>query len=95
MEVTGTINEILKHKGAMAWSISAEATVFEALQLMAEKNVGSLLAMAGDKLVGVVSERDYTRKILPGNQSAGDPFHTDHFGHPGPHGRRLYEADDQ
>ena len=72
MEVTGTINEILKHKGAMAWSISAEATVFEALQLMAEKNVGSLLAMAGDKLVGVVSERDYTRKVAIKGRSSRD-----------------------
>ena len=59
----GTINEILHQKGTTVWSIKPDATVFEAIQLMAEKNVGALLVMEGDQLVGVISERDYTRKV--------------------------------
>jgi CBS domain-containing protein len=59
----GTINEILHHKGATVWTIGPDATVFEAIQLMASKNVGALLVTDRDKLVGIVSERDYTRKV--------------------------------
>jgi CBS domain-containing protein len=70
MNPSGTISEILKHKGGTAWSISPEATVFEAIQLMADKNVGALLVVEGDNLVGIVSERDYTRKVaLKGKSS--------------------------
>ncbi len=70
MNPTGTISEILSHKGSNAWSISPEATVFEAIQLMADKNVGALLVTQGDKLVGIISERDYTRKVaLKGKSS--------------------------
>jgi CBS domain-containing protein len=66
----GTIHDILHHKGASAWTISPDATVFEAIQLMADKNVGALLVTDHDKLVGVVSERDYTRKVaLKGKSS--------------------------
>jgi len=60
---TGTIREILSHKGGVTWSISPEATVFEAIQLMAEKNVGALLVTQNNQLVGIISERDYTRKV--------------------------------
>ncbi len=59
----GTIREILQYKGSAAWSISPDATVFEAIQLMADKNVGALLVTRGDQLVGIISERDYTRKV--------------------------------
>jgi CBS domain-containing protein len=54
---------LLHHKGTALWSIAPEATVFEAIQLMADKNIGSLLVMAGDRLLGMFTERDYTRKI--------------------------------
>jgi CBS domain-containing protein len=68
--ITGTINEILKQKSRDLWSIVPNATVFEAIQMMADKNVGALLVMAEDKLVGVISERDYTRKVaLKGKSS--------------------------
>ncbi|HUD49165.1 MAG TPA: CBS domain-containing protein [Candidatus Baltobacteraceae bacterium] len=60
---TGTIGTILHHKGAAVWSISPQATVFEAIQLLARKNIGALPVMEGDKLVGMFSERDYTRKV--------------------------------
>jgi CBS domain-containing protein len=66
----GTIHDILHHKGASAWTISPDATVFEAIQLMADKNVGALLVTDKNKLVGIVSERDYTRKVaLKGKSS--------------------------
>ncbi len=63
MKSSVPISALLHHKGAALWSIAPEATVFEAIQLMADKNIGSLLVMSGDRLVGVFTERDYTRKI--------------------------------
>jgi CBS domain-containing protein len=63
MNATGTIGEILNQKGANIWSIVPEATVFEAIQLMADKNVGALLVIDKGRLVGILSERDYTRKV--------------------------------
>ncbi len=60
---TGTISEILNQKGANVWSILPEATVFEAIQLMADKNIGALLVVTHGKLIGILSERDYTRKV--------------------------------
>jgi CBS domain-containing protein len=64
MNPTGTVNEILGQKGRSVWSVSPTATVFEAIALMAEHNVGALLVTEGDKLVGIISERDYTRKVV-------------------------------
>ena len=61
--MTGTIGEILLIKPAGIFSVSPSATVFEAIQQMADKNIGALLVMDGDRLCGVISERDYTRKI--------------------------------
>lgn len=63
MNPNGAISEILSYKGPHAWSISPESTVFQAIQMMADKNVGALLVMQGSKLVGIISERDYTRKV--------------------------------
>ncbi len=64
MSPNGTISEILKHKGNKVWSISPDATVYDAVEMMAEKNVGALLVTEGHKLVGIISERDYTRKVV-------------------------------
>src|SRR5207249_8243524 len=62
------------HKSPNLWSIAPEDTVFDAIHLMADKNVGALLVMKGGKLVGVISERDYTRKIaLKGKSSKETP----------------------
>jgi len=67
---SGTINEILHHKGDTVWTIAPDATVFEAIQLMADKNIGALLVTNDGKLVGILSERDYTRKVaLKGKSS--------------------------
>ncbi|MFH2103120.1 MAG: CBS domain-containing protein [Chloroflexota bacterium] len=59
-----TIRQILKQKGRQIWSTAPDAHVFDALKLMAEKDVGALLVMDGEKVVGVFSERDYSRKII-------------------------------
>ena len=63
MNASGTIGEILNHKNPEVWSISADATVFDAIQMMADKNIGALLVTEGGNLVGIMSERDYTRKV--------------------------------
>ena len=66
----GTIQEILSHKGAAVWTIAPDATVFEAIQMMSDKNVGALLVLDKGQLVGIISERDYTRKVaLKGRSS--------------------------
>jgi len=64
MKTTGTIQEILTHKGAKVWSVPPAATVFDAIQIMSDRNVGALLVIEHGRLVGVISERDYTRKVI-------------------------------
>ena len=64
MEITTTIGSILNRKGTMVWSVSPTNTVFEAISMMAEKNVGALPVLEGDRLVGMISERDYARKVI-------------------------------
>ena len=49
--------------GSTVWSVAPEATVLEAIRLMADKNIGALLVMSGNQLAGVITERDYTRKV--------------------------------
>src|SRR5208282_597560 len=66
------ISTLLHHKTAEVWSIAPEATVFEAIKLMAEKNIGSLLVMSGGKLLGMFTERDYSRKIALQGKSSKD-----------------------
>ena len=59
-----TIRKILSEKGNEIWSTSPGATVYEALQIMAEKDIGALPVLLGEKLVGIFSERDYARKVI-------------------------------
>ena len=59
-----SILQVLASKGSHVWSISPDATVFAGLTLMAEKNIGALLIIENDKPVGIMSERDYARKII-------------------------------
>ncbi len=59
-----TVAQILAVKGRDVWSIPADTTVYKALQVMAEHGVGALLVMDGERLVGIVSERDYARKVI-------------------------------
>jgi len=70
-----TVEQILDAKGSDVWSITPDASVLEAIKLMAEKEVGALLVMTGEKPVGIVSERDYARKvILKGRSSHETPI---------------------
>jgi len=64
MNVTGTIDAILNQKSGEIWSVAPDATVYDAVALMADKNVGALVVMQDGKLVGILSERDYTRKVM-------------------------------
>lgn len=72
MTTVGTIREILTHKGGTTWTISPDATVLEAIQLMAEKNIGAVLVIRNNKLAGIVSERDYTRKVILKGRASKD-----------------------
>ena len=59
-----TVQRLLQHKGHTVWSIPPDASVFEAVQLMADKRVGALMVVDRNELVGVISERDYAREIV-------------------------------
>jgi len=59
-----TIRQLLATKGNDVWSISPEATVYDALALLAEKNIGALLVLQDGEIAGIVSERDYARKVV-------------------------------
>jgi CBS domain-containing protein len=72
-EISGKVSSILAHKKASAvWSIGPDATAFNAIRLMDEKNVGALPVLDNKALVGIVSERDYTRKIIVAGRSSKD-----------------------
>ncbi len=58
------VKEILALKGHNVWSIEPDATVYDAMRHMADKGVGALLVLEGEKLKGIVSERDYARKVI-------------------------------
>jgi CBS domain-containing protein len=69
-----TVRELLAKKGGEVWSVSPDATVYEALQVMAARNVGAVLVLDGAELAGILSERDYARQvILKGKASRDTP----------------------
>ena len=59
-----SVNDVLKGKGGQLSIIAPNATVYEAIKLMADKEIGALLVMEGDNLLGILTERDYARKII-------------------------------
>jgi CBS domain-containing protein len=74
MEGTTTVAQVLRSKGHQVWSVAPDTSVFEALRKMADHGVGALLVMDGNALAGIVSERDYARKvILMGRASRDTP----------------------
>jgi CBS domain-containing protein len=66
------LKQLLSAKGGQVHSIRPDAKVFEALQLMAQKDVGALLVMDGGRLAGILSERDYARKVILHGKSSQD-----------------------
>lgn len=64
MKLTDAVEIILKKKGSQVHAIAADATVYEALERLAEKDIGALVVMDGEALAGVFSERDYVRKVI-------------------------------
>ncbi len=72
MAIAGYLSIILERKGSAVWSISPDATVFEAIQLMADKNVGALPVVDNSRPIGIISERDYTRKVILKGLSSKD-----------------------
>jgi CBS domain-containing protein len=72
MEISGSVGAILAHKGSAVWSIAPNSMVFDAIQLMADKNVGALPVVEKGELVGIISERDYTRKVILKGKSSKD-----------------------
>lgn len=64
MNLIDTVRLVLKFKGQNVWHVSPQACVYDAIEMMAEKHVGALLVVEEGKLVGVVSERDYARKVI-------------------------------
>jgi CBS domain-containing protein len=64
MRVFDPVSFILRKKGTDIWSVPPDATVFDAMKTMADKDVGALLVMDGNTLAGVISERDYARKVI-------------------------------
>ncbi len=67
-----TVRQILQSKGGRIWSVGPHATIFEALMLMAEKDIGAVVVVEGGKLVGIFSERDYARKVVLKGRSSKD-----------------------
>ena len=59
-----TVRQILEGKGNQVWTVTADISVYEALRLMGEKEIGALAVLEGDALVGMLSERDYARKVV-------------------------------
>jgi CBS domain-containing protein len=69
-----TVGSILQYKGHDVWSVGPDESVFQAISLMADKGVGALVVIAGETLVGIISERDYARKVaLQGRTSKDTP----------------------
>ncbi len=72
MRVFDPVSFILRKKGTDVWSVTSDATVYDAMKMMADKDVGALLIIDGSQFVGVVSERDYARKVILQGRSSKD-----------------------
>lgn len=77
MELTGQIGSLLGKKGSQVWSLAPSASVYDAIAMMAEKRVGALPVLDGNTLLGIVSERDYARKVILQGRSSRDTLVTE------------------
>ena len=67
-----TVRQLMRAKGPDVWHIAPDACVYDALRLMADKGVGALVVLEGEELVGIISERDYARKVILKDKSSMD-----------------------
>jgi CBS domain-containing protein len=72
LAMVDTVRSIVQRKGSTVWSVAPETTVYEAIKRMAEKGVGALMVVEEERLVGVISERDYARKVILKGKSSRD-----------------------
>ena len=72
MEIHGTVRDILQSKGGEVWTTSPQHTVYDAIHLMGEKNIGALVAVENGEVIGVISERDYSRKVVLQERTSRD-----------------------
>jgi CBS domain-containing protein len=72
MEIQGTVRDILQNKGGEVWTTSPKDSVYEAIGLMGEKNIGALVAVENGEVIGVLSERDYSRKVVLQGRTSRD-----------------------
>jgi CBS domain-containing protein len=72
MNIPDPVSLVIKNKPTTVWHCAPDVMVFDAIQQMADKNVGALLVMDGSKLVGIITERDYTRKVILKHRSSKD-----------------------
>ena len=70
MQPVDKIDSVLKLKGGQIWSVAPTATVYEAIEKMSAKGIGALLVMADGRLAGIISERDYARKVILRDRSS-------------------------
>lgn len=72
MEIHGIVRDILTTKNPEVWTSTPDQTVYEAVRLMGEKNIGALVVVEGQEVIGVLSERDYSRKVVLQNRTSRD-----------------------
>jgi CBS domain-containing protein len=70
LRLSDRISSVLNRKGREIWSVTPEQTVYEAIERMADTGVGALLVLAEGKLLGIISERDYARKVILNGRSS-------------------------
>ncbi len=72
MEIHGTVYDLLHNKSGQIWTTTTSETVYEAIHLMGDKNIGALVAVEDGQVIGVLSERDYSRKVVLQGRTSRD-----------------------